>query len=121
MGKIFPNWFNEIDRTLGLTQGHDAQYVHAEQGNCHLFSIAATKAGYATLREVIGGRDGASPGGRLDLCHISGRFLDVVEAKWLEFDLLSLPPLGDIFDKVRNAHKDALNFESVGTLFNSEN
>ena len=118
--KIFPCWFNELDRTLGLTRGQDAQYVHAEHGNIHLFAIAANIAGYATLREVIGGRDGASRGGRLDLCLVSEQFLDLVEAKWLDFDLLS-PRLDDISVAVQSANKDVGIYRSDGELFKSAN
>lgn len=108
--EIFQCWEKELIDIVNLTSGFDAPYVHAEHGNTHLFGVSAAKAGYATMREVIGNRNGSSA--RLDIVLISENYLDIVEAKWLEFNPILKSPIPRISDKVKSACEDALSYKN---------
>ena len=115
---IFECWENEIQRSVHLTSGNDAPFVHAEHGNTHIFGVSASIAGFATIREVIGKRNG-NPA-RLDLCMVSEKYLDIVEAKWLEFNLSDFFPKERIFDQVKGACNDAKIYTNTEKLFHNE-
>jgi hypothetical protein len=116
--EIFECWESEIQRSVHLTSGNDAPFVHAEQGNTHIFGVSASIAGFATIREVIGKRNGRPA--RLDLCLVSEKYLDIVEAKWLEFDLSDSFPKERISDQVKGACNDAKTYTNTEKLFRNE-
>lgn len=109
--KIFECWQSELIRTLNIADGLDAAFLHAEHGNTHLFAVSASLAGYGTIREVIGRRQKGDA--RLDLCLISSDFVELIEAKWLEFDICSTSDRPRILTKMREALND------VGKYFNN--
>jgi hypothetical protein len=116
--EIFECWESEIQRSVHLTSGYDAPFVHSEHGNTHLFGVSASMAGFVTFREVVGKRNG-NPA-RLDLCLISEKYLDIVEAKWLEFNLSDSFPKKRISDQVKGACNDAKIYTNTEKLFRNE-
>ncbi len=81
-------WHAWLERTIARCDGLDAPFCHGEHGCMHSLMAAAESAGWSTLREVVGNRGDASGGeGYLDGCFIGDRFLDLVEAKHLEFNV----------------------------------
>lgn len=112
---ILKRWIDELDRTLELTAGLEAPYVHGEHGNTHHFAVSAAIEGYACIREVMGKRNGHPA--RLDLALVSKRYLDIVESKWWEFNLLSLPSALNISEKVKNSCSDALSYSNDEGLY----
>jgi hypothetical protein len=113
--RIFKRWIFELDKSLDLTNGVEAPYVHAEHGNTHHLGVSAAMEGYATIREVIGNRN-ESPA-RLDLVFVSEKHLDIVECKWWEFSILNLPSKSIIKDKMKSACSDAMSYTNKEKLF----
>jgi hypothetical protein len=86
--EIAQHWHTRNATLVERCGRHDAPFVHAEHGNMHNFLFAAELCGVSTLREVLGTRghiDG--PQGRLDAAMVSEGRLDLVEAKFAEFQL----------------------------------
>lgn len=115
---IFECWFDELERVVELCEGNDAPYVHAEHGSTHHFGVSASKSGLSTVRELMGTRNDGKA--RLDLCIVSERSLDIVEAKWIEFDCSKVIPKNRIDSGLDSACKDALSYENKNLLFNSK-
>ncbi|MGJ0486020.1 MAG: hypothetical protein ACR65R_16010 [Methylomicrobium sp.] len=113
--RIFKRWIFELDKSLDLTNGVEAPYVHAEHGNTHHLGVSAAMEGYATIREVIGNRGDSLA--RLDLVFVSEKYLDIVECKWREFSILNLPSKSLIEDKVNSACSDAKSYTNKEKLF----
>ena len=116
--QIFQRWDAELQRSVILTGGTDAPYIHTEHGNTHHFGVSASIAGYTTLREVIGERRG-SKGGRLDLCIVSENSIDIVEAKHMEIRSTKRIQYGGIKEQLEHALTDARSYENQHELFSS--
>ena len=115
---IFECWFDELEKVVELCEGNDAPYVHAEHESTHHFGVSASKAGLGTVRELIGTRNGGNA--RLDLCLVSENSLDIVEAKWIEFDCSKKIPYNSIVSGMDNACNDASSYENIHSLFHSK-
>ena len=115
---IFKCWQEELETVIELCDGNDAPYLHAEHGSTHHFGVSASKCGFGTIREVIGKRQGGNA--RLDLCLISTKIIDIIEAKWLEFDCTKVYPLGRIRSLLNKACSDAASYENNHSLFQSK-
>ena len=116
--EIFVSWFDELEKVVKLSDGHDAPYVHAEHGSTHHFGVSASKAGLGTIREVYGKRNDHNA--RLDLCLISENSLDIVESKWIEFDCSKPIPHNSIISGIERACSDAVSYKNNNSLFNSK-
>ena len=115
--RIIDEWFSVLDLASNLSNGTDSPYVHYEQGNSHALALAASNAGYASMREVCGNRLGKNEG-RLDICFFDKERIECVEAKWDEFDgeENKKPPL----KRLSKAVSDVDCFISKYELFNSK-
>lgn len=83
---IFRAWHETLQTVLAHTGGRDAPYMHGEHGNSHLLASAVSRMpGMSSMREMLGHR--SARGGRLDMCFLSDARMDLVEAKYDEFDL----------------------------------
>lgn len=110
---IFECWHAEIDKITIATSGIDAPYVHSEAGNVICLSSAASIAGNATICEAIGYRktEKGRSGGRNDLCIISESYLDLVEAKYCEFNPRTQWIL-NVKQHIKIACRDAGNYQN---------
>ncbi len=113
---IFDNWFKEIETILELSNGTESPYIHAEHGNINLFSVSASKAGFGTILELLGGNR-EEHNARLDLCIIGKNNLDIIEAKWLEFECSNYIPKEKIINIFRRALNDAKNYQNKNPIF----
>lgn len=115
---IFKYWHEELDTVIELCDGLDAPYIHAEHGSTHHFGVSASKCGLGTIREVIGKRNGGDA--RLDLCVVSNTTVDIIEAKWLEFECKGESPIDKISNYLNNACDDAGSYKNSHSLFKSK-
>ena len=67
------------------------------------------------MREVIDNRNESSA--CLDMVLVLENYLDIVEAKWLEFNPIQKLPIMRISDKVKSACEDALSYKNNEILF----
>ncbi|MBN6741786.1 hypothetical protein JKG47_14835 [Acidithiobacillus sp. MC6.1] len=84
--RIHDEWIRNLDEFSRITDGAEIPYVHAEHPNNTQFVISASKAGYAAMREMLGGSRGGDATARLDICLVSDKTVDLVEAKFVEFN-----------------------------------
>lgn len=95
-------WARDLAAFTEKTDGAEVPYVHTEHGNTTQLAISASSAGYAAIREVLGGNRGDRQG-RLDLCLISKNTVDLVEAKWVEFSVYDPLKHRIIADRLKDA------------------
>jgi len=82
---ILDRWTRDLVEIAEYTNSTEIPYVHAEHANTTQLAISAAKAGYVAIRELMGGMRGENAA-RLDLCLGSDHTVDLVEAKFVEFD-----------------------------------
>lgn len=112
---IFKNWHTQIQTAFDLSNGLDSPFIHAEHGNTHILGVAAALAGYGTIREVIGRRNNHDA--RLDLCLISAGKIDLVEAKWMEFDGKNYSKYKQIGSQLESALTDVSTYQNSHPLY----
>lgn len=112
----------ELLRMYSLTNGLDLAYVHGEHGNATHFSISASLAGLVAMREMLGGtRHGKNDGTiKLDICLISPSSIDLIEGKYIEFDISKKNHRERIARGISEATTQILGFEGSSPIFASK-
>lgn len=101
-----------------MTNALDVAYVHAEHGNSTQFAISASAVGYVAFREILGGNRGYR-GARLDLCLVSDLTIDLIEAKYVEFDFEHIEKRRIISSKLNSALNEVRGYSNSNSqLFN---
>jgi hypothetical protein len=117
---VFESWQSTLGQILLHAQGEDAPHVHGEHGNSHLLATAASRVeGMSSMREMVGHREPRPQPGRLDICLLTDRRMDLVEAKYREFDLCDDIPRGHLRKDLERACRDADNYRNDHGLFTS--
>ncbi len=118
---INDHWVAELSHFIDITELSEVPYIHAEHGNTTQLTIAASKAGYAATRELLGGSRDGKPGARLDLCVISKTTVDLIEAKFCEFELGSASVKRVISDNLKQASAQIEGYENSNSILLKSN
>ncbi len=115
---LLESWQATLAQVVDHTHAQDAPYLHGEHGNSHLLATAASRLqGMSSMREVVGNRSSAQ--GRLDMCLLTDRRMDMVEAKYREFDLDDAIPRAHLLADLALACRDAASYRNEHRLFTS--
>ncbi len=118
---IHDRWVAELSHFIDITKLSVVPYIHAEHGNTTQLAIAASKAGYAATRELLGGRRDGKQGARLDLCVISKTTVDLIEAKFCEFELGSTSANRIISEQLKQASAQINGYDNENLIHPGSN
>lgn len=111
-------WITNFHNFCRKANFGDSPHVYLEDGNTHHLSVAASQAGYATMREIYGKRNDGNA--RLDLCLFKSDTSELVEAKWFEFNLAGNYSVKSVFAKLDDACREVIGFTNdISSLFDS--